>query len=285
MASWRTFRIHTFAIAGLSLAAALILATGPATADTQPGRSKFFMPWEAPTYQGYSETARPTQPPPAVITAAPQKYNLVVSQIPSEAVGVEPDRIQLMAHVPEDARVWIEDAPTTSTGVERVYKSPPLAPGKEYSYTIRVAWLEDGHWVSKDAVAQVKPGQCHCFYLERAGTPAEKDADIKANLAKLAPEDRKLADAVEKAAQHRDLAFRGRILLARRRERGDRAHPVDARVRLVGAHDQRDRKDAGEPHREEQPQSIRAVLHIRKSREAIGRRERARGWDLLPRRY
>jgi uncharacterized protein (TIGR03000 family) len=194
MASWRTFRIHTFAIAGLSLAAALILAAGPATADTQPGRSKFFMPWEAPTYQGYSETARPTQPPPAAITAAPQKYNLVVSQIPSEAVGVEPDRIQLMAHVPEDARVWIEDAPTTSTGVERVYKSPPLAPGKEYSYTIRVAWLEDGHWVSKDAVAQVKPGQCHCFYLERAGTPAEKDADIKANLAKLPPEDRKLAE-------------------------------------------------------------------------------------------
>ncbi|HBI46225.1 MAG TPA: hypothetical protein DDY78_25735, partial [Planctomycetales bacterium] len=132
--------------------------------------------------------------PPAAVTAAPQKYALMISQVPSEAVSVEPDRIKLMAHVPKDARVWIEDAPTTSTGVERVYKSPPLVPGKEYSYTIRVAWPEDGHWVSKEAVAQVKPGQCHCFYLERAGTPVEKDADIKANLAKLAPEDRKLAE-------------------------------------------------------------------------------------------
>lgn len=187
-------KVRVFALVGLSLAAGLLLATGHATADVQPGRSKSFMPWEAPTYQGYNETARPSQPPPAAITTAPQKYNLVVSQVPSEAVGVEPDRIQLMAHVPEDARVWIEDAPTTSTGVERTYKSPPLVPGKEYNYAIRVAWSEDGHWVSKEAVAKVKPGQCHCFYLERAGTPAEKDADIKANLAKLSPEDRKLAE-------------------------------------------------------------------------------------------
>ena len=195
MAHWRTFRIHTFAFAGLSLAASLLLATGPATADTQPGRSKYFMPWEAPTYKGYSEPVRPTQPPPAAVTAAPQKYNLVVGQIPSEAVGgVAPDRIQLMAHVPEDALVWIEDAPTTATGTERTYISPVLTPDKEYSYAIRVGWSEDGHWVSKDAVAKVKPGQCHCFYLERAGTPAEKDADIKANLAKLSPEDRKLAE-------------------------------------------------------------------------------------------
>ena len=194
MASCRMFRIHTLAVAGLSLAASLLLATGSATADVQPGRSKSFMPWEAPTYQGYNETARPTQPPPAAITTAPQKYNLVVSQIPSEAVGgVAPDRIQLMAHVPEDAQVWIEDDLTTSTGVERVYKSPPLVPGKEYSYAIRVAWSENGHWVSKDAVAHVKTGQCHCFFLERAGTPVEKDADVKANLAKLSPEDRKLA--------------------------------------------------------------------------------------------
>ena len=195
MAHWRTFRIHTFAFAGLSLAASLLLATGPATADTQPGRSKYFMPWEAPTYKGYSEPVRPTQPPPAAITAAPQRYNLVVAPVPSEAVGgVAPDRIQLMAHVPEDALVWIEDAPTTTTGAERTYISPALAPGKEYNYAIRVAWSEDGHWVSKDAVAHVKAGQCHCFYLERAGTPAEKDADIKANLAKLSPEDRKLAE-------------------------------------------------------------------------------------------
>ena len=193
MTPLHTFRIHTLALAGLSLAAILLLATGPVTADTQPGRAKYFMPWEAPTYKGYNETARPTQPPPAVITAAPQKYNLVVAPVPSEVVGVEPDRIQLMAHVPEDAQVWIEDDLTTSTGAERVYKSPPLVPGQEYKYAIRVAWSENGHWVSKDAVAHVKTGQCHCFFLERAGTPVEKDADVKANLAKLSPEDRKLA--------------------------------------------------------------------------------------------
>lgn len=185
-------KVRTFALLGLPLAAALLLATGPATADTQPGRAKAFLPWETPNYQGYNEPVRPTQPAPAAVTAAPQKYNLLVSQVPSEAVAVEPDRIQLMAHVPEDAQVWIEDAQTTSTGVERTYKSPPLTPGKTYTYAIRVAWSEEGRWVSKDAVAHVKPGECHCFYLERAGT--EKDADIKANLAKLAPEDRKLAE-------------------------------------------------------------------------------------------
>lgn len=198
MSFCRVSRIRTFACIGLSLAAAMLLASGSARAAAPVGDvppSGKFPPWTRPGYQGYAETVRPAQPPPAVVTAPPVKYALMVAPVPPEAAGdVEPNRIQLMAHVPEDAEVWIEDDPTTSTGVERTYKSPPLTPGKEYTYSIRVAWPEDGRWVSKDATAKVKPGECHCFYLERAGTAADKDADIKANLAKLSPEDRKLAE-------------------------------------------------------------------------------------------
>jgi len=59
----------------------------------------------------------------------------------------------LVLIVPESAQVWLQGQPTTLTGRERTFVSPPLKPG-EYTYTIRVK-------VGNDVTAKVtvKPGQ------------------------------------------------------------------------------------------------------------------------------
>ncbi len=153
-------------------------------------------PWTKPNFPGYTETVRPSVPPSAAITVQPMKYRLVVTSVPVKAEPGDADRVVLMAHVAEDALVWIDGNPTTSTGVERLYRSPALeADGKQYYYTVRVAWAEDGHWVSKEVAVPVKAGEEHCIFLQKAVKPTEKNAEVEANLAKLSPEDRKLAEA------------------------------------------------------------------------------------------
>jgi uncharacterized protein (TIGR03000 family) len=49
--------------------------------------------------------------------------------------------------VPDGAQVWFADQRTKQTGLLRRYVSPPLAPGREYTYTVRVVWMESGREV------------------------------------------------------------------------------------------------------------------------------------------
>jgi uncharacterized protein (TIGR03000 family) len=186
-------KVHIVAQMSLSLVAALLLVAVPGQGSstlptgTWPGQPK--------GYNDYHETLRPTQPLPAVFTFAPVKYTISVTPVPQKPGEVDAARVVLMAHVPEDARVWIEGDPTTSTGTERFYKSPSMTPGEEYHYTVRVAWAEDGRWVSKEASIPVKAGEMQCFFIRKAATPTDQVADAQANLAKLSPDDRMLAEA------------------------------------------------------------------------------------------
>ena len=190
-------------IAPFALLAGLVLAGSALAGGPMPGQPSGWPPWQIPGWSGYREPHWGKQPP-AVITAPPVKYQLVVTAVPREAATVAADRVALMGHVPEDALVWIEGAPTTSTGEERNYVSPPLEAGRGYHYTVRVAWVEDGQWVAKDASIAVNPGEAHCFFLQKAATAADQEADIRANLAKLTPDDRQLAEAQKFCAVEND---------------------------------------------------------------------------------
>jgi uncharacterized protein (TIGR03000 family) len=178
----------------VALLAGLLFAGSAIAGRPGPGEpSDWPPPWMKPAYHGYVEPANPPLPAPASITAAPAKYTLAERAVPGAMPAAGADRVALMGHLPPDALVWIEGAPTTSTGDERHYISPPLEAGKEYHYSIRVGWAEDGKWVAKDMRIAVKPGDEHCFFLKEAA-PAVDEAKIKANLAKLGDEDRKLAE-------------------------------------------------------------------------------------------
>jgi uncharacterized protein (TIGR03000 family) len=100
----------------------------------------------------------------------------------------------VVAHLPEDARIWFQDEPTIQTGTLRQFLSPPLTPGKSYTYTVRVQWPEDGRWVSQIHSFPVRAGAIHCIDVVPSGTRAV-DKGVTINLAKLTPDDRTAAEA------------------------------------------------------------------------------------------
>jgi uncharacterized protein (TIGR03000 family) len=150
------------------------------------------LPWNVPGYRGYHEATRPAQPPPPVVQAAPQKYTITITILPEKAPGQDANIAVVMAHLPEDARLWFDDYATKAKGMVRTFETPALTPGKSYSYLARVVWHENGEWVSQTQKVPVQAGAIHCLYLIPA---ADKEAKIASNLAKLSPEDRRLAEA------------------------------------------------------------------------------------------
>ena len=54
------------------------------------------------------------------------------------------NKAHIWLRVPENAEVWVEGVKTRQTGEARYYYSPPLTPGKEYAYRLRVRWQKDG---------------------------------------------------------------------------------------------------------------------------------------------
>ena len=51
--------------------------------------------------------------------------------------------------VPADAEVWFDGAKTTQTGPDREFASPPLRPGRSYSYDVRARWKDGGREVDR----------------------------------------------------------------------------------------------------------------------------------------
>jgi uncharacterized protein (TIGR03000 family) len=50
----------------------------------------------------------------------------------------------LNIRLPENATLWIEEKEISHTGAIRYLISPPLNPGYEYTYHVKVEWKENG---------------------------------------------------------------------------------------------------------------------------------------------
>jgi uncharacterized protein (TIGR03000 family) len=105
------------------------------------------------------------------------------------------DRVKLIAHVSEHAQVWIMDERTKSTGMVREYISPPLTPGIDYTYQVRVRWVEEGKWVEQPLEVRVRAGESHCLEVQPVAGKQGLEEKVKAGLAELSSDDRKLAEA------------------------------------------------------------------------------------------
>jgi uncharacterized protein (TIGR03000 family) len=138
-----------------------------------------------PQVHGYDER-KPAAPPPGTVTRPPVKYTIQVVVIP-QRVAPGP-AASLVAHLPRDARLWVQGHPTRQRGTLRHFESPALKRGQKYLYTARVVWYEDGEWVSQTQDVPVWAGRTSCLYLSRP-------ADVADALAQLSPEDRKAAQA------------------------------------------------------------------------------------------
>ncbi len=179
---------------------ALLLVVGPSHAqqgwpiNNPTGSSSF--PWNSPGYRGYSEPVYAAQPViPSAPMGQPQKYEMYINDLPMKNTE-DPNAVTLVAHVPDNAVIWVEDKLTSSKGTLRTFQSPSLTPRKSYTYTVRVAWVEDGKLVHQTHAFPVKAGAVQCVYLVQSGSKLEGVKDVvQANLSKLSPEDRKLAAA------------------------------------------------------------------------------------------
>jgi uncharacterized protein (TIGR03000 family) len=61
--------------------------------------------------------------------------------------------------VPADATLWFQGVRTNATGSLRHFVSPPLSPGRDYSYEVTADWTENGRRVVRTRTARVHAGE------------------------------------------------------------------------------------------------------------------------------
>ncbi len=69
------------------------------------------------------------------------------------------NRAHLWLRLPADAEVWFDGDRTRQSGALRHYYTPPLTPGKEYSYQVQARWTEDGKAVERKRRVEVRAGE------------------------------------------------------------------------------------------------------------------------------
>jgi uncharacterized protein (TIGR03000 family) len=75
---------------------------------------------------------------------------------PDQAIDV--NTVTIRMHVPSGAQVWFDGVATSRTGADREFVSPPLTPGREYIYHVRVQWAENGKTVERNRDVTVHAG-------------------------------------------------------------------------------------------------------------------------------
>jgi uncharacterized protein (TIGR03000 family) len=65
----------------------------------------------------------------------------------------------LKVRVPADAKIFVNDALTKSTGETRAYVSSPLLAGQTYTYEFRAEMVVDGKPVTQNKSVTVRAGQ------------------------------------------------------------------------------------------------------------------------------
>jgi uncharacterized protein (TIGR03000 family) len=70
------------------------------------------------------------------------------------------DRARIRVEVPNaGATVWVDDHQTKQQGTQRIFTSPPLEKGWDYTYKVRASWDENGRSVSREKTVRLQPGQ------------------------------------------------------------------------------------------------------------------------------
>lgn len=91
----------------------------------------------------------PIEPPPATEP----------SDAPMSLRRVAPDALVLAVHVPDDARVYVNDELTTNVGALRYFNSVGLEPGEAYVYRVRAEVVRDGKTLAQTKVARIGAGK------------------------------------------------------------------------------------------------------------------------------
>jgi uncharacterized protein (TIGR03000 family) len=141
-----------------------LLAAGPAVAQNQG-----YPVWAQPNGRGdgvgwRSGSIYSVRGPikyyytPAFAASAPITSRRSYYEAPAETSSVKKSAT-LNLLVPIDAQVWIEGSPTSLAGWQRRFVSPPLEPGRNYTYDIQVSWVHGGREVTRNRHITVHAGE------------------------------------------------------------------------------------------------------------------------------
>jgi uncharacterized protein (TIGR03000 family) len=136
------------------------------------GISAAILPWNQADFKDYREFPETVRDRSLV---APRKYSLEAIALSQKPPACWATFAVLVAHLPEHALFWVEGVRTRSTGRTRFFESPPLRSGRKYSYPVRAAWIEDGHWVSQSQKIAVQAGMIEAIYLRFRSDPDKSE--------------------------------------------------------------------------------------------------------------
>jgi uncharacterized protein (TIGR03000 family) len=78
---------------------------------------------------------------------------------PPQEPSASASEAEIFVRLPEGAKVFVNDRPTTSVGAERHYISRGLHRGHTYSYNLRVEFERNGEPVVEDKLVRLQAGQ------------------------------------------------------------------------------------------------------------------------------
>jgi uncharacterized protein (TIGR03000 family) len=99
-------------------------------------------------------------------------YSSAYPPIQQQQVAPKDDAAHLLVMVPEDAELWFNGSTTTQKGTQRVFASPPLTPGKRYTYEIKARWMRDGKPVEEVRTVHVQANGWQQIDLTKQEPPA-----------------------------------------------------------------------------------------------------------------
>jgi uncharacterized protein (TIGR03000 family) len=103
---------------------------------------------------------------PNFVFLPPANYNYGAYS-PSRRAPDNSAHIRLI--VPPDAKVWFGNSATQQTGSTRFFQSPPLTPGKDYGYDVKVQWRDaNGNEVTQTRHVDVRANTESTVDLTRA---------------------------------------------------------------------------------------------------------------------
>lgn len=112
----------------------------------------------------------------------------------------------LTVAVPEDARIYVNDNPTTSTGEVRRYISRGLTPGAAYTYRVRAEFNRDGDQVSEVKTVRLTAGGSATLSFEEPADDAPLASDpVETKLTLRVPADARVTLAGNETLQTGEL--------------------------------------------------------------------------------
>jgi uncharacterized protein (TIGR03000 family) len=110
-----------------------------------------------PSYYSAPDVSYYVTPQAPQAPAGPAVYNLAEPGAGAPAAPQDPVA-HVTVKVPADADVWFGQGKTQQTGTQREFVSPPLTPGKDFSYEVKARWMEDGKEVVQTRQVEVSAG-------------------------------------------------------------------------------------------------------------------------------